>query len=66
MWKYDNDIGDKIYNGHFEYSILYKTDYVEELVKRNRQTTKFTSYNFNFWTGDYIGSSKMKAIYEYG
>lgn len=67
IWKYDNDKQDKIYNGHFEYSILYKTDYVEEVIgKRNRQTTKLISYNFNFWTGEYLGSSKMKSIYEYG
>lgn len=56
------------YNGQFRYYIIELTDEIEDVIEedRSRIIYKFNVYSFNPWTGEFLGTKKMKQIKEWG
>jgi hypothetical protein len=57
------------YNGQYKYYIAVKSGEKKEISElengRSRITEKFTVYEFNPWTSEYLNTKKMKAVREW-
>jgi hypothetical protein len=66
-WIYNEPNELKLNNGMFVYSLLYlRGESNEARGERTTITSKFDSYNFNFWTGEFIDITKMKSVRGWG
>ena len=66
-WIYNEPNELKLENGIFVYSLVYfQEELKDKKGERTSITTKFDSYNFNFWTGEYINKTKMKSVKGWG
>ena len=66
-WIYTEPHELSLYNGKFVYSLLFFQEESKEINgERSTITSRFNSFNFDFWTGEYIDKSKMKTVKGWG